>query len=132
MLRAIVPAMFLTALAFSQNFNDIKVEKVAAGYIFTEGPVWSRDGYLLWSDVPNNRIHRWAPGEKITVFREQSGAANGNTLDAKGNLYTCEGKARRVTRTDKKGVVEVLADKWEGKRLNAPPSVEGDACRQFG
>ena len=123
MLRAIVPAMFLTALASAQNFNDIKVEKVAAGYIFTEGPVWSRDGYLLWSDVPNNRIHRWVPGEKITVFREQSGAANGNTLDAKGNLYTCEGKARRVTRTDKKGVVEVLADKWEGKRLNAPNDI---------
>ncbi len=123
MLRAIVLSAGLAAMAAAQNFDDIKIEKVAAGYLFTEGPVWSREGALLWSDVPNNRIHRWVPGEKITVFREQSGAANGNTMDVKGNLYTCEGKARRVTRTDKKGVVEVLADKWEGKRLNAPNDI---------
>lgn len=110
-------------LASAQNFNEIRVEKIAAGYKFTEGPVWSRDGFLLWSDVPNNRIHKWVPGEKVSVFRENSGAANGNTMDAKGNLYTCETRARRVTRTDRKGVVEVLAEAFEGKKLNAPNDI---------
>ena len=123
MMRAILLWAIVAAAAVAQNFDDIKIEKVAAGYIFTEGPVWSRDGFLLFSDVPNNRIHKLVPGAKITVFREQSGAANGNAMDVKGNLYTCEGKARRVTRTDKKGAVEVLADKWEGKRLNAPNDI---------
>ena len=124
MLRAITfGVLVLVAAASAQNFDDIKIEKVAAGYVFTEGPVWSRDGYLLWSDVPSSRILKWVPGEKIGVFREQSGAASGNAMDAKGNLYTCEIKARRVTRTDKKGAVEVLAEKWEGKRLNAPNDI---------
>jgi sugar lactone lactonase YvrE len=123
MLRTIALSMLGAAMAAGQNFDDIKIEKIAAGQIYTDGPVWSREGFLLWSDSPANKIMKLAPGEKITVFREQSGAANGNTMDAKGNLYTCESKARRVTRTDKKGVVEVLADMWEGKRLNAPNDI---------
>lgn len=110
-------------MAAAQNFDEIRIEKIAAGQVYTKGPVWSRDGYLLWSDPPAQKIMKWVPGEKITVFREQSGAAYGNAMDAKGNLYTCEAKTRRVTRTDKKGAVEVLADKWEGKRLNAPNDI---------
>lgn len=120
---AAVCGLALAGLLSAQNFDEIRVEKVAAGYKFTEGPVWSREGFLLWSDVPNNRIHKWVPGTKVTVFRENSGAANGNTIDAKGYLYTCETKARRVTRTDKKGVVEVLAEVFEGKKLNAPNDI---------
>ena len=123
MLRTIGLGVMLTAFVAGQKFDEIQIEKVAGGEVFTEGPVWSRDGYLLWSDVPNNRIHKWVPGQKITVFRERSGAASGNALDTKGNLYTCETRARRVTRTDKRGLVEVLADKWEGKRLNAPNDI---------
>ncbi len=123
MLRTLGLAVILPALAATQNFDGIRIEKVIDGQVFAEGPVWSRDGYLLWSDVPNNRIHKWIPGHKSTVFREQSGAAAGNTIDTKGNLYTCESRARRVTRTDKKSVVEVLAEKWEGKRLNAPNDI---------
>ncbi len=118
--------VLLIPMAFvldAQDFSDIKVEKLSAGYTFTEGPVWSREGFLLWSDVPANRIVKWVPGEKPFSFRENSGAANGNTFDAKGNLYTCEGGKYRVTRTDKKGTVDVLADRWEGKRLNAPNDI---------
>jgi gluconolactonase len=105
-----------------QDFSDLKVERVASGYQFLEGPVWSKAGYLLFSDVPTNRILQVGP-QGVTVFRENSGGANGNAFDSKGNLYTCEGNARRLTRTDPKGKVEVLADKWEGKPLNAPNDV---------
>lgn len=109
--------------AAAQDFSKISVEKATAGYRFTEGPVWSREGFLLFSDVPNNKIMKLTPGEKTVVFREGTSGANGNTFDARGRLYTCESKARRVTRTDKKGNVEVLAEKYEGKRLNAPNDI---------
>lgn len=121
--RAIGLCLAAAAGAAAQNFSDIRIEKIAAGQFYAEGPVWSREGFLLWSDPPAQKIMKWVPGEKITVFREQSGAAYGNAMDVKGNLYTCEAKARRVTRTDKKGAVEVLADKWDGKRLNAPNDI---------
>jgi len=108
----------------AQNFADIKVEKVAGGFRFTEGPVWSREGFLLFSDVPDNKILKLEPGEgKPSVFRDRSEGANGNTFDAQGRLYSCESVSRRVTRTDKKGTIEVLAEKWEGKRLNAPNDI---------
>jgi sugar lactone lactonase YvrE len=117
----------ILALAFlplaAQDLSDIQVEKVAGGYIFTEGPLWSHEGYLLFSDIPANKIVKLAPGEPPETFREPSGMANGNAFDAQGRLYTCESQARRVTRTDKKERVEVLADKWEGKRLNAPNGI---------
>lgn len=117
----LVCLLFTTASA--QDFSKISVEKVAAGYRFTEGPVWSRDGYLLFSDVPNDKIIKFVPGQGTGVFREGSNGANGNTFDSHGRLYTCESKTRRVTRTDKKGNIEVLAEKWDGKRLNAPNDI---------
>jgi len=107
----------------AQTFTDIKVEKFTGGYTFTEGPVWARDGFLLFSDPPESKIYKVVPGQKPGVFRGPSNKANGNTYDAKGNLYTCESQSRRVTRTDKKGTVEVIAEKWEGKRLNAPNDI---------
>jgi gluconolactonase len=107
----------------AQDFSDVQVEKAAHGFRFTEGPAWSREGYLLFSDVPGNKIMKYVPGEGYPVFREPSNGANGNAFDAQGRLYTCESFARRVTRTDKKGHVEVLADKWQGKRLNAPNDI---------
>jgi gluconolactonase len=107
----------------AQDFSDIQVEKAAHGFRFTEGPAWSREGYLLFSDIPGNKIMKYVPGEGYPVFREPSNGANGNAFDAQGRLYTCESFARRVTRTDKKGHIEVLADKWEGKRLNAPNDI---------
>ena len=104
---------------FAQDFSELRVDRAAAGYRFTEGPAWSGE-FLLFSDIPSNRILKYTPGQPVAVFRENSGGANGNAFDARGRLYTCEGGARRVTRTDSKGNVEVLAERFEGKRLNAP------------
>ena len=113
----------LSLSLFAQDFSHIKIERVATGFAFTEGPVWSRQGFLLFSDVPNNKIIRYMPGKGHEVFRDNSNGANGNTFDSKGRLYTCESRTRRVTRTDKKGNITVLAEKWEGKRLNAPNDI---------
>jgi gluconolactonase len=103
-----------------EGTGEAQVEKVAHGFRFTEGPAWSREGYLLFSDVPSGRIMKYVPGGDAEEYRAESNGAAGNAFDAQGRLYTCETHARRVTRTDKKGHNEVLADKWDGKRLNAP------------
>lgn len=100
-----------------------KVEVIADGFTGAEGPVWSRDGYLLFSDYEADRIHKYVPGQSVTTYREHSNGANGNTFDRQGRLYTCEYKSRRVTRTGRDGSVEVIAERWEGKRLNAPNDI---------
>lgn len=107
----------------AQDFSKVQVEKVASGFQFTEGPLWSREGFLLFSDVPNGKILKLAAGQPPVVFRAASNGAIGNTFDAQGRLLTCESKSRRVTRTDKTGKIEVLAERFEGKRLNAPNDV---------
>jgi len=101
------------------------VEMLACGTRWGEGPVWFGDGrYLLWSDIPNDRILRYdeASGQ-VAVFRQPSNYANGNTRDAQGRLITCEHGARRVTRTHYDGRIDVLADRFDGKRLNSPNDV---------
>jgi gluconolactonase len=103
--------------------EERQIDRVAGGYRFTEGPAWSREGFLVFSDVPNDQILKYVPGEKPTVLRENSNGANGNAFDAQGRLYSCESRTRRVVRMDKKGNVQVLVDKWEGKRLNAPNDI---------
>ncbi len=98
------------------------VERLWTGCRWAEGPVWFGDGrYLLWSDIPNNRILRWTEetGE-VSVYRSPSNNSNGNTRDKQGRLITCEHGARRVTRTEHDGTITVLMDRFEGKRLNAP------------
>jgi sugar lactone lactonase YvrE len=121
-MRLVIALVALTTAA-AQDFSHVTVEKVAGGYRFTEGPVWSREGFLIFSDVPSNRVIKIAPEEKAIAFRTDSNGANGNTFDAQGRLYTCESRTRRVTRVDKKGKMEVLAERWEGKRLNAPNDI---------
>ena len=125
-------AFFLPLVAaclFSQDtqdtpkWADVQIETVANGYRFTEGPAWSREGFLLFSDVPNNRIVKFSPGKGIAVFRDNTNGANGNVFDLLGRLYTCESRTRRVIRTLKNGEVEVLAERCEGKRLNAPNDI---------
>src|SRR5215467_6234157 len=109
----------LTA-AFAQAFSNLPVEPVASDFPGGEGPVWSRQGFLIFSDYSRDRLYKLVPGKPPEVYREDSHGANGNTMDRQGRLYSCEYKSRRVTRTDRNGHVEVLADKFEGKRFNAP------------
>jgi len=116
---SVLGALTPTALAQEEH----QINRVAGGFRFTEGPAWSREGFLLFSDVPNDQILKYVPGEKPTVFRENSNGANGNAFDAQGRLYSCESRTRRVVRMDKKGNMQVLADKWAGKRLNAPNDI---------
>jgi gluconolactonase len=106
------------------------VERLATGNRWAEGPVWFGDGrYLLWSDIPNNRIRRWCEqtGE-VSTFRSPSDFANGNTRDRSGRLVTCEHGARRVTRTEYDGAVSVLADSVDGQPLNSPNDVVVDSA----
>jgi gluconolactonase len=116
-------AALFSLLASAQDFSDITFSKLADGYRFTEGPAWSKDGYLIFSDTPSDRLLKWVPGRAPEVFRADAHGPSGNAFDADGRLYTCETRLRRVTRTDKKGKIEVLADQWEGKRLNAPSDI---------
>jgi gluconolactonase len=101
------------------------VECLYQGARWSEGPVWFGDGrFLLWSDIPNNRILRWdEPSGAVSVFRQPSDNANGNTRDREGRLVTCEHLTRRVTRTGYDGAVTVLADRYAGKRFNSPNDV---------
>jgi gluconolactonase len=110
-------------LAAGQDASSISVTKIAAGYRFTEGPAWSRDGYLVFSDTPGNRIFKWIPGHEPEILRDDARGPSGNAFDAQGRLYTCETRARRVVRMEKNGKIEVLAERWDGKRLNAPIDV---------
>jgi gluconolactonase len=102
-----------------------KIEKIADGCRWSEGPVWFGDGrYLLWSDIPNNRIMKWdEETSAVSVFRKPSNNSNGNTRDRQGRLVTCEHDARRVTRTEYDGTITVIADKYDGKPLNSPNDV---------
>jgi gluconolactonase len=107
------------------------VERLATGMRWCEGPVWFGDGrYLLWSDIPSNRIMRWdeATGT-VGEFRKPSNFANGNTRDRHGRLLTCEHAGRRVTRTEYDGRVTVLATQWDGKPLNSPNDI---VCKSDG
>jgi gluconolactonase len=108
---------------FAQLFaGHIRVDRLWTGAVWSEGPAWFAAGrYLIWSDIPNNRMLRYddASGH-VSVFRQPSMNSNGNTVDNQGRLVTCEHLMRRVTRTEIDGSISVLADKWQGKRLNSP------------
>jgi gluconolactonase len=107
-----------------RQFNAA-VERLWTGARWAEGPVWFGDGrYLLFSDIPNNRILRWdEESGAVTTFRKPAQYANGNTRDRQGRLVTCEHDSRRVTRTEYDGSVTVLIDRFQGRRLNAPNDV---------
>jgi gluconolactonase len=110
-----------------------RVERIASGFLFTEGPIWVRDGgYLLFSDPNDNRIYRWTPDGELSLYRTKSGytgpdiaeygqpGSNGLTLDREGRLTIDEHGNHRVTRLEKNGQLTVLADRYQGKRLNSP------------
>lgn len=102
-----------------------RVERLWSGARWSEGPVWFAAGrYLLWSDIPNNRIMRFDETDgSVSTFRQPSNNANGHTVDRQGRLISCEHLARRVTRTEFDGSVSVIADSYEEKRLNSPNDV---------
>ena len=101
------------------------VERLHTGCRWAEGPVWFGDGrYLLWSDIPNNRILKWEEETgQVSTYRRPTDFANGHTRDRQGRLVTCEHGGRRVIRTEYDGNLTVLMDSWQGKKLNSPNDV---------
>lgn len=100
------------------------LEKLAEGFRWLEGPVWFADrGCLLFSDIPNNRVMRWSESGGVSTFREPSGFENGHARDREGRLVSCSHGARCITRTELDGAITVLADHYNGKRLNSPNDV---------
>ena len=107
------------------KIGNAVVERLWTGARWSEGPVWFGDGgFLLWSDIPNNRIMKWQEATgKVSVYRKPSNYTNGHTRDRQGRLISCEHGTRRVTRTEYDGTITVLIDNYEGKRFNAPNDV---------
>ena len=100
------------------------LEELYSDCRWAEGPVWFADlNCLIWSDIPNQRMLRWAPEGGVSVFRSPSNFVNGNTRDRQGRLVSCEHGGRRVSRTEIDGSITVLADRYQGKRLNSPNDV---------
>lgn len=104
--------------------GNAPIKEIAGGFDWVEGPVWFGDlNCLLFSDIPNNRIMRFIPGVGTSLFRQPSNFANGHTRDREGRLVSCEHGTRRVTRTELDGSITVIADSFEGRRLNSPNDV---------
>jgi gluconolactonase len=120
------PAIEILHPSFAKYHQRLAaVERLATGFRWCEGPVWFGDGrYLLWSDIPNERIMKWEEETgTVSVFRKPSNFANGNTRDRQGRLISCEHGGRRITRTEYDGTITVLMDSFDGKRLNSPNDV---------
>lgn len=106
-----------------------QAERLATGFGFTEGPLWHPDGFYYFVDIRRSALYRLTPGKDPELVRGNTGEGNGTTFDLEGRLVLCEGGNRRVTRTSSAGRVEVLMDRFEGKRLNRPNDV---VCRSDG
>ena len=106
---------------------DGQPERVATGFVFTEGPVWHPSGFLYFVDVRRNQLLRWVPGRQVEVVRDNTEGGNGLTFDLQGRLIMCQGRGRgrRVVRVESDQPMTVLVERWEGKRLNAPNDVVG-------
>jgi gluconolactonase len=111
------------AIALAQNYDQIQAERIVDHMKYGDGVVWSHDGFLLFADTGANKIYRLDPGEKPKTGRENSGGAEGLASDSQGRLYVCESANRRVTRTDRKGDLQVIAASFEGKKLNGPDDI---------
>jgi gluconolactonase len=113
----------------SAILETTQAERLATGFVFTEGPLWHPEGFYYFVDVRASVLYRIAPGRAHEVVREKTGGGNGTTFDLEGRLVLCEGDNRRVTRRGADGRFEVLVDRYEGKRLNRPNDV---ACKSDG
>ena len=117
-------------LTVDPSFNGLRqpnapIQRLWTGALWSEGPAWSSQGrYLVWSDIPNNRQMRWLEDDgRVSVFRMPSNNSNGNTFDFQGRQLSCEHLARRVVRYENDGSVTLIADMYQGKRLNSPNDV---------
>lgn len=110
---------------FAHLQGDVRLEPLYEGCRWAEGPTYVPAGrYLVWSDIPNDRMLRWDETTGVTgVFRQPAGFSNGTTLDRQGRLLACEHGNRRLTRTEHDGTITVIADRFEGNRLNSPNDV---------
>jgi gluconolactonase len=115
--------------ALSEILETQEAERLATGFGFTEGPLWHPDGFYYFVDIRRSTLHRLIPGKEPEVVRANTGEGNGTTFDREGRLVLCEGGNRRVTRMAADGRVDVLMDRYEGKRLNRPNDV---VCRSDG
>ena len=106
-----------------------QAERLATGFVFTEGPLWHPDGFYYFVDIRQSHLHRITPGKPAELVRADIGEGNGTTFDLQGRLVICEGGNRRVTRWTADGTSEVLMDRHEGKRLNRPNDV---VCKSDG
>jgi len=115
--------------ALSAILETREAERLATGFVFTEGPLWHPDGFYYFVDVRSSVLYRLTPGRPHEVVRDNTGGGNGTTFDLQGRLVLCEGENRRVTRTSADGRIDVLMDRFEGKRLNRPNDV---VCKSDG
>lgn len=106
-----------------------EAQRLATGFVFTEGPLWHPDGFYYFVDVRSSVLYRIVPGRAAEVVRDKTGGGNGTTFDLDRRLILCEGDNRRVTRTAADGRIEVLMDRYEGNRLNRPNDV---VCKSDG
>jgi gluconolactonase len=111
--------LLLSGMAMGQDYSKSEISEIYRGLRFTDGVAWSPVGYLLFSDVPTNRILRYQPGGEVRIFRDNAGGAAGNAFDKRGNLYTAETLNRRVTRTEG-STVTPLATEYGGKPFHGP------------
>jgi gluconolactonase len=140
MLRAHLPVVFgflVASIASGTSADDLlvpgtKLERVVGDLQFSEGPAWHPDGFLIFEDIPRNRILKLESNDNTSVFREPSGRSNGLAFDREGRLVAAEGNStsggRRISRTEKDGRIVTLADRYNGKRLNSPNDLAIDAA----
>src|SRR5215471_694893 len=124
-LESAKPTLSFGPPGFPAFAGTMAVERVATGMRWAEGPVYFAAGrYVLFSDIPNNRIMRFSEDDgHLSVYRQPSMNSNGNTIDREGRLISCEHGGRRVTRTELDGSITVIADSYNGKKLNSPNDV---------
>jgi gluconolactonase len=102
---------------------EARVQKLASDMGFTEGPTWHPDGFLIFSDIPNNELKKWTKDGGLTTFRKPSQNINGNTIDLQGRLVSAEHTGRRISVTEKDGTVKALVTEYDGKKFNSPNDV---------
>jgi gluconolactonase len=119
-MRAAIILSGLAVAALAQPVGEVLIERVATGFRFLNGPTWSPDDTLIFSDTPTDRQLRFTPGKNVSEVSSRAGGISATTFDKDGRMYIAEPRARRIIRIDKKAKTDVLAERFEGRRLNAP------------